>query len=66
METADLHSVDEDVLLAYWHNEYERGVEKNGFGRQGHGSIEYLPCPNVVFSQHHLIHELNTMALVVP
>lgn len=41
METGDLRSVDDDVLLAYWHNEYARGVERNGFGRQGHGSILY-------------------------
>lgn len=40
VETSDLRSVDEDVLLAYWHNEYERGKEKYGFGRQGHGSIK--------------------------
>ena len=42
METGDLRSVNEEVLLAYWHNEYERGIEKNGFGRQGHGSILFV------------------------
>lgn len=39
IETGDLRSVDEDVLLAYWFNEYETGIKLNGFGRQGHGSI---------------------------
>jgi hypothetical protein len=44
IEAGDLRLVDEDVLLAYWFNEYEIGIKLNGHGRQGHGSIVYVDC----------------------
>jgi hypothetical protein len=62
IETGDLRSVDEDVLLAYWFNEYETGIKLNGLGRQGHGSTQYsqLTTRNTQHTRHTHTHRTRT------
>jgi len=31
----------EDLIVKYIHSEYQKGIEKNGFGRNGHGSMSW-------------------------
>lgn len=40
-----LHSgrpVTEDLLVEYWILEYEKGIQKKGYGRNGHGSMRWV------------------------